>query len=480
MSIFALNINLSQKEKSILCFCLFSCWLLSVPFEGQVLYKLMENSRASGIPFNKINVFAHFIGLFSSGFFIKKQNAAKMTMITSTVVCIAGSLVFYLPFTTLWYFVIFFVSLFSGFYVASWGFYLKNYFPTGERFKTIAEVLIYSNILMIFINITAVNVSAFIALTISMIALFGSLLIALRLEACPDVRLSNAGFVPLSGEISSIRKPMIFLCLFILIITINSGLMYQVVNPAFSQLPMLTSYYWAIPYIVALLILKNKSNKVNQAYTLYSAMTMIGLSFILFMVLNRSALSYLIINSLMMGAFGICDLFWWSILGSFFDYTGNPAKILGIGLSMNVLGIFIGEFVGSIIASVGGGQQEASIAALIIIFVIIILLPILNNHLSRLLKNHVFLVNFTNMKENERDRAIIELQDIKQLTDREIEVVELLLQGYTYKAVAEKLVISENTMKYHVKNIYQKLNINSKMELIKIFAENERKNANLR
>lgn len=256
--------------------------------------------------------------------------------------------------------------------------------------------------------------------------------------------------------------------------------MYQVVNPAFSQLPMLTSYYWAIPYIVALLILKNKSNKVNQAYTLYSAMTMIGLSFILFMVLNRSALSYLIINSLMMGAFGICDLFWWSILGSFFDYTGNPAKILGIGLSMNVLGIFIGEFVGSIIASVGGGQQEASIAALIIIFVIIILLPILNNHLSRLLKNHVFLVNFTNMKENERDRAIIELQDIKQLTDREIEVVELLLQGYTYKAVAEKLVISENTMKYHVKNIYQKLNINSKMELIKIFAENERKNANLR
>ena len=81
-------------------------------------------------------------------------------------------------------------------------------------------------------------------------------------------------------------------------------------------------------------------------------------------------------------------------------------------------------------------------------------------------------MNFTNMKESERDSVITDFQDDKQLTDREIEVVELLLKGYTYRAIAERLVISENTMKYHVKNIYQKLNINSKMELIKILAEN--------
>ena len=45
-------------------------------------------------------------------------------------------------------------------------------------------------------------------------------------------------------------------------------------------------------------------------------------------------------------------------------------------------------------------------------------------------------------------------------------------RGYTYKAIAESLFISENTMKFHVKNIYHKLNVNNKMELIKLFADN--------
>lgn len=467
-----MKFDLNQRTLSSLCFCLFSCWLLSVPFEGQVLYTLMENSKIHGITHNILAVFANFAGLFTSGFFIKEQIAAKMTMITSTVVCIAGSFIFYLPFSRLWYISIFFVAFFSGLFVASWGFYLKNYSPAGERLRTIADVLICSNVLMIFINVMAVNVSGLAALTLSIGALLSSLLLSFRLEAKTDVRLSKKALEALPDNIPSILNPLLFLCLFILIITINSGLMYQVVNPAFEHLSLLTSYYWAVPYILALLLLRNLPSKINKAYVLYIALTMIGLSFILFMGLNRSVLSYLLINTLMMGAFGVCDLFWWSILGSFFDYWKNPVQIFGIGLSMNVLGILIGGIAGSNIVTFERGYFKASIIALVIIFIIIILLPILNNKLSRLLKNHVFLVEFASMIESERKRIIDDFKVYKQLTERETQIVELLLRGYTYKAVSESLVISENTMKYHVKNIYQKLNINSKMELIKIFAEN--------
>jgi len=472
MSISTGKFNLNQQEKSIMCFCLFSCWLLSVPFEGKVLYKLMENSEVEGITLVIFAIFANFIGLFSNGFFVKKQNSAKMTMITSIVVCISGSLIFFLPFSKAWHLSIFFVALFSGFFIASWGFYLKTYFSGEKRLKTIASCLIYSNILMIFINVIAVNVSAYIALSISIVALLCALFVTIRLEGGAERKLAKTEFSTLPIGIPSIRKPMLFLCLFILIITINSGIMYQVVNPAFAYFPMLTSYYWAIPYIMALLILRNFSDKINQVYILNTAMTMIGLSFILFMTLNRSVSSYLIINTFMMGAFGVCDLFWWSILSSFFDYSQNPAKILGVGLSMNVLGIFIGGIIGSNIVLVEGGYLQASMIALIVIFIIIILLPMLNNHLSRVFKNHIFLFKLTSMDESKRDSTISDFQENNQLTDREIEVVELLLQGYTYKAIAERLFISENTMKYHVKNIYQKLNINSKMELIKIFVEN--------
>lgn len=55
------------------------------------------------------------------------------------------------------------------------------------------------------------------------------------------------------------------------------------------------------------------------------------------------------------------------------------------------------------------------------------------------------------------------------LTDRETEVLALLARRYTVKEVAERLVISENTVKFHQKNIYRKLGVSSKQELSDLF-----------
>ncbi|NLK67835.1 MAG: helix-turn-helix transcriptional regulator [Clostridiaceae bacterium] len=40
------------------------------------------------------------------------------------------------------------------------------------------------------------------------------------------------------------------------------------------------------------------------------------------------------------------------------------------------------------------------------------------------------------------------------MSERESQVASLLLQGKTYKTIASELTISENTVKYCVKNIY--------------------------
>lgn len=60
-----------------------------------------------------------------------------------------------------------------------------------------------------------------------------------------------------------------------------------------------------------------------------------------------------------------------------------------------------------------------------------------------------------------------------QLTEREREITELLLKGLTYKMIASELFLSENTIKTHIKNIYAKFNIKSKMELINLLVEKE-------
>ncbi len=58
-------------------------------------------------------------------------------------------------------------------------------------------------------------------------------------------------------------------------------------------------------------------------------------------------------------------------------------------------------------------------------------------------------------------------EDKKELTAKEIQVVNYLVDGFTYKKIAEALNNSIETIRHHVKNIYKKLHINSRAELMK-------------
>ncbi|MDX2084300.1 MAG: response regulator transcription factor [Candidatus Melainabacteria bacterium] len=55
---------------------------------------------------------------------------------------------------------------------------------------------------------------------------------------------------------------------------------------------------------------------------------------------------------------------------------------------------------------------------------------------------------------------------LSYLTSREKEVLKLLTEGITYKGVADRLVISETTVKTHVNNIFQKLQVNDRTQAV--------------
>jgi len=52
------------------------------------------------------------------------------------------------------------------------------------------------------------------------------------------------------------------------------------------------------------------------------------------------------------------------------------------------------------------------------------------------------------------------------LSDREREVLQLLAKGLLYKEIADKLLISHETVKKHLKHIYQKLHVQNKVEAL--------------
>lgn len=59
------------------------------------------------------------------------------------------------------------------------------------------------------------------------------------------------------------------------------------------------------------------------------------------------------------------------------------------------------------------------------------------------------------------------------LTNRQMEIVNGIVAGKSYKVIAEDLFVSINTVRSHIKNIYNILEINSKAELIKKSFERE-------
>jgi DNA-binding NarL/FixJ family response regulator len=56
--------------------------------------------------------------------------------------------------------------------------------------------------------------------------------------------------------------------------------------------------------------------------------------------------------------------------------------------------------------------------------------------------------------------------DLKTLTAREHDVLSCLVRGYSYKMASSELNITIETLRYHIKNIYSKLHVNSKSEAV--------------
>lgn len=79
-----------------------------------------------------------------------------------------------------------------------------------------------------------------------------------------------------------------------------------------------------------------------------------------------------------------------------------------------------------------------------------------------------FFEYFQQTFRNENAKVEIEKEEnlLNELTQREEEVLELLTQGITYKGVANKLFISETTVKTHVNNIFQKLQVNDRTQAV--------------
>ncbi|MEO8759869.1 MAG: response regulator transcription factor [Bacteroidia bacterium] len=69
--------------------------------------------------------------------------------------------------------------------------------------------------------------------------------------------------------------------------------------------------------------------------------------------------------------------------------------------------------------------------------------------------------SFSNVDEN---------KELEKLSQREQEILQLLSKGLRYKEIGDKLFVSTETVRTHIRNIYQKLQVNSRTDALnKVF-----------
>ncbi len=65
---------------------------------------------------------------------------------------------------------------------------------------------------------------------------------------------------------------------------------------------------------------------------------------------------------------------------------------------------------------------------------------------------------------NRADALAAKKDEFSALTTREVQILDLLCKGTQNKIIADRLHLSENTVKVHVRNIYKKMNVRNRTE----------------
>lgn len=120
--------------------------------------------------------------------------------------------------------------------------------------------------------------------------------------------------------------------------------------------------------------------------------------------------------------------------------------------------------------SVAGGEFVAVVLATAMAFVLILVTFIALMRRANTLMQATA-VSAQASPANETDAMGVALARAYGLSEREAEVVELLLRGHTYQAAADALCISTDTVRYHVKNVYRRTGVHNRQELIELGQE---------
>ena len=230
-----------------------------------------------------------------------------------------------------------------------------------------------------------------------------------------------------------------------------------------------TSFDWTVPVYALLLcvavLVFSRRIRVSTLYAIAMPVAIAGILLALFD--NPLQISPTILNGIGFFTYLVFILVLYCVLGREWN-SASPrvACLLILGL---YLGLFAGRQLFSAVETLVDVGSQAFVHELLAVALLVVLVICMMGGwriINKIVSEELSRSRFDHITELESSETAARIAAIYKLSEREGEVLELMLEGMTATEIAESLVIAHGTAKAHINNIYKKLGIHTRDELL--------------
>jgi DNA-binding CsgD family transcriptional regulator len=433
---------------------LFFGWLLSFPLQGPLFWGLTQVKGLDAISMESLFLIGHIAGLIFAGLWGYFFQPALKWFSLGGIFCFIFSIL--LTWTPIQKDGLLFalIGLFSGMAIISWGTNFAKSVPSSQRGRTFILAAVIANLVLYLMNRVNGWMDIYRQVDILSILTF-SIPSFLVLQQLFNV---SARTLPMRKQTEPANILNLWpLLLFILIIDAVGGLMYSVIGKVSSTPTGGLNLFGLIPYIILLFFAGTFSDSMGRRINAFIGPIVVGIGF-MFLGIFKGDLQYIMVQAFMVGGYAFLDTFTWVTASDL--STGRKAPIyFSVILATNILAILLGVLLGGKIGDLAIGNETltASIAGICCFLSLALVF--------RLKETLRLGVNIT------PPEALVSFEAFSQevdFTPREMEIVKLLIGGSSTQEILEKLIITPNTLKTHVHNIYHKVGARNRWEFTMI------------
>ncbi len=355
--------------------------------------------------------------------------------------------------------------------IVSWAPAFRHLVPLGHRALAFAGVPVAANILKYVWSFGIGHVPAVWLVIVASLPLLASVAVGPRLAAQgPDGDRAS----PFASPAPTLDlRPLWLLAPFLFVVYLSAGVSYAALTPSLLRVlqtpvaPSLLTYVVVIPFLALV------ADRKGMRHLAVAGPLLLGAAFLVWAA-SPSFGGALMTQVLMGSGYAAMDLLTWVALLEIAP-AGGTATVFGIGLNMNVLPILIGAGLQAHVpwlarlpaTTLAGGMLFLMLVAVAFFrdTALLVRAKALPAPPAAPLLGPADAGPTAAAASDSMVAARLAAVAVAPLSPRELEVARLVMQGKSLGEVAKELIVSENTVKTHLANVYRKTHSRGRVEL---------------